>query len=175
MRLRLPVGRSLRKERAFPGVSGEVEGIPPAGCACHLPLTREAKGNRGFRVWGIGEWRRDRDLQGGRNRGSGGTVGGAGVGVCGAVSTFLAEKHTNRMKNGLEITTMFARGEGSKEGKGASRQRRGGRTGWGKGGGPAGGGEQKFQKNEPKWTVRSEFRKSGLSASFVFSSVLVHV
>ena len=33
-------------------------------------------------------------------------------------------------EKGLEIATMFARGEGSKEGKGASRQRRGGRAGW---------------------------------------------
>ena len=54
MRLRLPVGRSLRKERAFPGVSGEVEGIPPAGCACHLPLTREARRSGGVRVRGEG-------------------------------------------------------------------------------------------------------------------------
>ena len=73
-------------------------------------------------------------------------MGGAGVGVCGAVSTFLAEKHTNRMKNGLEITTMFARGEGSKEGKGASRQRRGGQTGWGKAAGRQGEENRSFGK-----------------------------
>lgn len=35
-----------------------------------------------------------------------------------------------RRKNGLEIATMFARGEGSKEGKGVPWRRRGGRAGW---------------------------------------------
>ena len=33
-------------------------------------------------------------------------------------------------EKGLEIATMFARGEGSKEGKGVSWRRRGGRAGW---------------------------------------------
>ena len=33
-------------------VGEEGEGIPPAGCACHLPLTREARRSGGFRVWG---------------------------------------------------------------------------------------------------------------------------
>ena len=30
----------------------EGEGIPPAGYACHLPLTREARRSGGFRVRG---------------------------------------------------------------------------------------------------------------------------
>ena len=48
----LGLGLGLGAMEEWRGVGGEVEGIPPAGCACHLPLTREAKGNRGFRAWG---------------------------------------------------------------------------------------------------------------------------
>ena len=44
------------------GVGGEVERIPPAGCACHLPLTREARRSGGFRVWGVGERRWERGI-----------------------------------------------------------------------------------------------------------------
>ena len=78
-------------------------------------------------------------------------LGWGGVGVCGAVDTALAETGwrkniQTRRKNGLEIATMFARGEGSKEGKGDSRQRRGGQTGWGKAAGRQGEENRSFGK-----------------------------
>lgn len=56
--------------------------------------------------------------------------GGRALAFVEPLARFWRKNIQTRRKNGLEIATMFARGEGSKEGKGASWRRRGGRAGW---------------------------------------------